>query len=43
MLFSRKDLRKLIIPLILEQTLAVMVGMADTMMVSSVGEAAESV
>lgn len=42
MLFSKKDLRKLIIPLIFEQTLAVMVGMADTMMISSVGEAAVS-
>lgn len=31
-LFSKKDLRKLIIPLILEQTLAITVGMADTMM-----------
>ena len=42
MLFSKKDLRKLIIPLVLEQTLAITVGMADTMMVSSVGEAAVS-
>ncbi|MBQ0000570.1 MAG: MATE family efflux transporter [Clostridiales bacterium] len=41
-LFSRKDLKKLIIPLVLEQTLAITVGMADTMMVSSVGEAAVS-
>ena len=41
-LFSKKDLRKLIIPLILEQTLAVTVGMADTMMISSAGEAAVS-
>lgn len=38
-LFSKKDLRKLIIPLILEQTLAITVGMADTMMISSAGEA----
>lgn len=42
MLFSRKDLRKLIIPLVLEQALAITVGMADTMMISSVGEAAVS-
>ncbi len=41
-LFSKKDLRKLIIPLILEQTLAITVGMVDTMMISSVGEAAVS-
>ena len=41
-LFSREDLRKLIIPLILEQTLAITVGMADTMMISSAGEATVS-
>lgn len=42
MLFSNKDLRKLIVPLIMEQALAITVGMVDTMMVSSVGEAAVS-
>ena len=42
MLFSAAALRKLIIPLIFEQTLAITVGMADTVMVSSVGEAAVS-
>lgn len=42
MLFSRVQLRKLIIPLIIEQVLAITVGMADTIMVSSVGEAAIS-
>lgn len=42
MLFSRQDLRKLILPLILEQMLAITVGMADTMMISSAGEAAVS-
>lgn len=42
MLFSRQDLRRLIVPLILEQTLVITVGMADTMMISSVGEAAVS-
>ncbi len=41
-MFSRKDLLKLIIPLIIEQALAVTVGLADSMMVSSVGEAAVS-
>jgi MATE family, multidrug efflux pump len=41
-MFSRKDLQKLIIPLIIEQVLAVLVGMVDTIMVSSVGEAAVS-
>lgn len=42
MIFSNKALKKLIIPLILEQALAITVGMADTMMISSVGEAAVS-
>lgn len=42
LLFSGTDLRKLIIPLILEQALTITVGMADTMMISSVGEAAVS-
>lgn len=41
-LFSNKDLRKLIVPLVLEQALAITVGMADTMMISSAGEAAVS-
>ena len=41
-LFSNSDLRKLILPLVFEQTLAITVGMADTMMISSVGEAAVS-
>ena len=41
-LFSNKDLKKLILPLILEQALVITVGMADTMMISSVGEAAVS-
>lgn len=39
-MFSKKELRDLIIPLVLEQILAVTIGIADTMMVSSVGEAA---
>lgn len=42
MLFSKKDLHKLIIPLIVEQLLAVTVGLADSLMVSKVGEAAIS-
>ena len=41
-MFSNKDLRKLIIPLVIEQLLAVTIGMADTVMVSSCGEAAVS-
>lgn len=41
-LFSGLDLRRLIIPLVLEQILAITVGMADVIMVSSVGEAAVS-
>lgn len=41
-LFTNQDLKRLIIPLIVEQILAVTVGMVDTMMVSSVGEAATS-
>jgi putative MATE family efflux protein len=41
-MFSKKDLMKLIIPLIIEQALAVTIGMVDSMMVSSVGEAAVS-
>ncbi len=41
-LFSNRALTALILPLILEQALAITVGMADTMMISSVGEAAVS-
>lgn len=41
-MFSRKDLSRLIVPLFIEQVLAVTIGMADTIMVSSVGEAAVS-
>lgn len=41
-LFSNRALADLILPLILEQTLAITVGMADTMMVASVGEAGVS-
>jgi putative MATE family efflux protein len=40
--FSNKDLKKLILPLMMEQLLAVTVGMADSIMVASVGESAVS-
>ena len=42
MLFSQEDLKRLLIPLLLEQLLAVTIGMADTMMVASCGEVAVS-
>ena len=42
MLFSKEDLRKLLVPLMLEQLLAVTIGMMDTMMVANCGEAAVS-
>ena len=41
-MFKRSDLVRLIIPLIIEQILAATIGVADTFMVSSVGEAAMS-
>ena len=41
-MFSAKDLRKLIVPLVIEQFLVISLGMLDTIMVSSVGEAAVS-
>lgn len=41
-IFSKQELKKLIVPLMIEQFLAVSIGMVDTMMVSSVGEAAVS-
>ncbi|MEG0179945.1 MAG: MATE family efflux transporter, partial [Oscillospiraceae bacterium] len=41
-LFSNRTLLKLILPLAAEQLLLVTVGMADTVMVSIVGEAAVS-
>ena len=40
--FSNMDLRRLIIPLMIEQFLNSLMGMADTMMVSRAGEAAIS-
>lgn len=41
-MFSNMDLKNLIVPLFLEQLLAVLVGVADTFMVSYAGEAAVS-
>jgi len=42
LLFSRDDLKRLLIPLLIEQVLAMAIGMVDTIMVASVGEAAVS-
>ena len=42
LMFSNTDLRKLLIPLLMEQCLAVLIGMADTVMVASCGEASVS-
>ena len=36
-IFSKAAIRRLILPLIIEQFLAVLVGMADTIMVAGVG------
>ncbi|EHU8539400.1 MATE family efflux transporter [Enterococcus faecalis] len=41
-MFSNRDLKKLLVPLVIEQALVMMVGIADTMMVSYAGEAAIS-
>lgn len=41
-MFSKDDLKKMIIPLLLEQLLVLVVGMADTFMVSNAGEDAVS-
>ena len=41
-LFEQRDIRRLLLPLVMEQFLAVSMGMADTLMVSGVGEAAVS-
>ena len=40
--FDNKALLALILPLVVEQLLAVLVGMADSIMIASVGEAAVS-
>ncbi len=41
-MFTKKELRALLIPLVAEQILTGIMGAADTLMVSSVGEAAIS-
>ena len=41
-LYSNTDLRKLLIPIIIEQLLSSLMGTVDTMMVSNVGSAAIS-
>lgn len=41
-IFSGKDLTKLIFPLVIELMLTLLVGMIDSVMVSSAGEAAVS-
>ena len=41
-MFSNESLKRLILPLVIEQVLAVTIGMSDTIMVSSVGETAVS-
>lgn len=41
-IYSNTDLKKLILPLVMEQLLAILVGMLDTVMISGVGEAAVS-
>ena len=40
--FTKQDLRRLIVPLVIEQLLAITVGLCDSVMVSQVGEAAIS-
>lgn len=42
MLYSNRDLKRLIIPLMIEQLLAIGVGLIDTVMIAAVGEAAVS-
>ncbi|PKL14182.1 MAG: MATE family efflux transporter, partial [Spirochaetae bacterium HGW-Spirochaetae-8] len=41
-MFTSSTLKQLILPLIIEQVLAVSIGMADTIMIASVGEASVS-
>ena len=41
-LFSNRQLLRLIVPLVIEQALNILVGLADGVMVSSAGEAAIS-
>ncbi len=42
LLFSKRDLRRLMIPLIIEQVLTSLMGIVDTMMVSNIGSASMS-
>ena len=42
MLYSNRDLKKMLVPLVIEQVLVMLVGMVDTVMVASAGEAAVS-
>lgn len=42
MLFSKRDLLKMVLPMMIQQVLAITVGTADSMMVASAGEAAVS-
>lgn len=42
MLFSNRDLKRMLYPLVIEQVLVMLVGMVDTVMVARVGEAAVS-
>ena len=42
MLFNKQQLRALLIPLVIEQVLTGLMGVADTLMVSNVGETAIS-
>ena len=42
MLFSQRDLKRLLLPLVIEQILAMLVGMVDTVMVARVDETAIS-
>ena len=41
-MYTNRQLGRLLLPLLIEQTLGIFVGMADTMMVSSLGDAAIS-
>jgi Na+-driven multidrug efflux pump len=41
-LFSRRDLQRMVVPLFLEQLLVILVGLADTLVISYSGEAAVS-
>ena len=42
MLYSNRDLKRILIPLVIEQVLVMLVGMTDTVMVANAGEAVVS-